>query len=202
MTPLTPQDLIRFESQIASDFNSGLIRAPIHLSSGNEEQLISIFSSINPDDWVFSTWRSHYHCLLKGVPPDVLRSDILSGKSISLCYKKYNVFSSAIVTGILPIAVGLAKAIHLEGRSSMVYCFIGDMTAESGTAHECIKYANNFKLPIKFVIENNFKSVCSDTEYVWGDHSLYKSSCHSNVIYYEYDSSKYPHAGSGKRKKF
>ena len=202
MTRLSSQDLIDFESQIALDFNSGLIRAPIHLSSGNEEQLISIFSSINPDDWVFSTWRSHYHCLLKGVPPDILRSDILSGKSISLCYKEYNIFSSAIVTGIIPLAVGVAKSIQISGRSSMVYCFIGDMTAETGTAHECIKYSENFNLPVKFIIENNFKSVCSDTQSVWGAQSTYKESGSKNVIYYEYDSSKYPHAGSGKRIQF
>ena len=33
----------------------------IHLSNGNEKQLIEIFKKIGVGDWVFSTWRSHYH---------------------------------------------------------------------------------------------------------------------------------------------
>jgi pyruvate dehydrogenase E1 component alpha subunit len=105
---LTKEALIAFETDIAGCFNRGEIRAPIHLYSGNERQMIDIFRNINEADWVLCSWRSHYQCLLKGVPPDRLKSDILAGRSISLCYREYRVVSSAIVTGVLPIAVGIA----------------------------------------------------------------------------------------------
>ena len=37
---MNKNELIKFENDIASIFNSGKIRAPIHLYSGNEEFLI------------------------------------------------------------------------------------------------------------------------------------------------------------------
>ena len=74
---LTPQQLIDFESDIAECFNSAQIKAPVHLYDGNENQIIEIFKKVQPNDWIFCSWRSHYQCLLKGVPPEQLKKDIL-----------------------------------------------------------------------------------------------------------------------------
>jgi pyruvate dehydrogenase E1 component alpha subunit len=141
--------------------------------------------------------------LLKGVPPERLKADILDGRSISLCYKDYRIFSSAIVTGVLPVAVGLAKDIQRKQCTNKVFCFLGDMTSESGMAHECIKYSRNHVLPIHFVIEDNGKSVCTDTRKTWGCSQLsFENIDDDYVTYYRYDLTKYPHAGSGKRIQF
>jgi len=200
---LTKDELIAFETDIAECFNHAQIRAPIHLSSGNEEQMIELFRKINKSDWVMCSWRSHYQCLLKGVPANRLKSDILAGRSISLCYQEYRVVSSAIVTGILPIAVGIALDIKRKGASNKVFCFMGDMTSETGIAHECIKYSRNFELPIHFIVEDNSKSVCTNTRKTWGCEKLsYEDHSDEFVTYYKYDSSKYPHAGSGIRIQF
>src|ERR1700744_3699787 len=66
--PLTAEELVAFETEIARTFNAGQIRAPIHLYYGNEAQMIQIFRDVKPEDWVFCSWRSHYQCLLKAVP--------------------------------------------------------------------------------------------------------------------------------------
>src|SRR6476646_9101945 len=95
-TPFTKDDLIAFEEEIATEFNAGRIRAPVHLYSGNEENMIELFRSIRPDDWVVCSWRSHYQCLLKGVPRGELKQAILDGHSISLCFPQHRVFSTAI----------------------------------------------------------------------------------------------------------
>jgi pyruvate dehydrogenase E1 component alpha subunit len=79
------EDLIAFEELIVSHWESAKIRGPVHLSNGNEESLIEIFKRIKSTDWVFSTWRSHYHALLKGINPDWLEKEILAGKSITIC---------------------------------------------------------------------------------------------------------------------
>lgn len=200
---ITAVELINFENEIAEIFNQGLIRAPIHLYAGNEEQIIKVFDEISDEDWVLCSWRSHYQCLLKGVPADRLKADILAGHSISLCYKEYKIFSSAIVTGVLPIAVGIANDIKRNQGTNKVFCFLGDMTSESGMAHESIKYAKNHSLPIHFIIEDNCKSVCTDTRKTWGNPLLsYENTNDDHVTYYRYDLSKYPHAGSGKRIQF
>jgi TPP-dependent pyruvate/acetoin dehydrogenase alpha subunit len=202
ITSLTKDDLIAFEEDIASEFNAGRIRAPVHLYYGCEEAMLDVFADVRPDDWVYCSWRSHYQCLLKGVPPGEIKREILAGHSISLCFAKYRVFSSAIVTGTLPIAVGTALAIKRRGGSERVWCFIGEMTAETGVAHECIKYATNHDLPIRFVVEDNGKSVCTDTRQAWGTPTLsWETGRHPKVSYYRYET-KWPHAGAGKRVQF
>ena len=130
---LTKEQLVDFETDIANCFNNAMIKAPIHLYDGNEEQMIDIFKCVEPEDWVFCSWRSHYQCLLKGVPQEQLKQDILAGKSITLCYPEYNIYSSAIVTGNIPIATGTALDIKRKGGTNHVWCFVGDMTSETGT---------------------------------------------------------------------
>ena len=53
------QDLILFEKEIASLFNAGKIKAPVHLYKGNENKIIQVFKNIKKNDWVFCSWRSN-----------------------------------------------------------------------------------------------------------------------------------------------
>ncbi|MFA6077817.1 MAG: thiamine pyrophosphate-dependent enzyme [Candidatus Paceibacterota bacterium] len=199
---LTPEDLINFETEIADLFNSAKIPSPVHLYYGNEKEIIEVFRDVKEEDWVMCSWRSHYQCLLKGVPEDRLREEILANRSISLCFPEQRIVSSAIVGGILPIAVGVAMGIKRSGGKNKVHCFMGDMTSETGIAHECIKYATNHDLPIRFIIEDNGKSVCTETLSTWKQDKLtYEDSKNPNVVYYKYQT-KYPHAGAGERVQF
>jgi len=201
MKKYTKQELIDFETKIGNLFNEGKIKAPIHLYDGNEKQMIEIFNKVNDDDWIFCTWRSHYQCLLKGVPQDTLIKDILEGKSITLCYPEYNIYSSAIVTGSIPIATGVALDIKRKKQKNHVWCFVGDMSSETGAFFENWKYSVNYDLPITFVIENNNKSVCTVTNEVWKNNEPFFKHEKRKIIYYEYET-KYPHAGAGKRIQF
>ncbi|MGJ7914834.1 thiamine pyrophosphate-dependent enzyme [Massilia sp. LXY-6] len=199
---MTKDELIAFEEDIAATFNAGKIRAPVHLYYGNEEHIIEVFKKIRPQDWVFCSWRSHYQCLLKGVPPAQVRDEILAGRSISLCFPEHRIYSSAIVGGVLPIAVGAAMAIKRSGEDAKVYCFMGEMTSETGIAHESIKYSRNHSLPIHFVVEDNEKSVCTDTRETWNQARLtYEEVNDEYITYYRYQT-KYPHAGAGVRVQF
>jgi len=196
------EELIAFEADIASEFNAAKIRAPIHLYYGNEEAIINIFKDVCEDDWVLCSWRSHYQCLLKGVPPEEVKREIMEGRSISLCFPQHRIFSSAIVGGSIPIAVGIALAIKRSGGTNRVHCFMGEMTAETGIAHEAIKYSTNHDLPIRFIVEDNGKSVCTDTRAVWAQEVLsHECSKNPRVLYYRYET-KYPHAGAGVRVQF
>ena len=202
---LTKEELIEFEIEIAACFDDAQIRAPVHLYNDNEEQIIEVFKkhNIGPEDWVLCSWRSHYQCLLKGVPPEELKEAILQGRSISLCFKEYRILFSGIVTGALPIATGIALDIKRKGDTNKVYCFMGDMTSETGIAHECIKYSRNHKLPIHFIIEDNGKSVCTDTRATWNSDKLtYEGVNDEYITYYQYKLEKYPHAGAGTRVQF
>ena len=199
----TSRDLIAFEEDIATCFNDKQIRAPVHLYYGCEEPMIQVFRQhVEPDDWVLCSWRSHYQCLLKGVPPAEVKAAIVEGKSISLCFPEQRILSSAIVGGVLPIAVGIAMGIKSQGGANKVVCFMGEMTSETGIAHECIKYSTQHNLPILFVVEDNEQSVCTPTRDAWNMPTLsYEARRPENVLYYRYKS-KWPHAGSGARINF
>ena len=195
MKPFLAKDLQNFEKRIADLFNKGMIPFPIHLSAGNEDSLIKIFGNIQESDWVFSTWRSHYHCLLKGVPEIELENAILNGHSISLNFPDYRIYSSAIVGGQIYQAVGVAMSIKIQNQNDKVWCFIGD-------AQTAFAYSENFDLPITFVIEDNNQSVLTDTRKTWGSDVLrYEKHPNTKVISYKYFNS-FPHAGAGVRVEF
>ena len=85
---VSEKKLIEFELKVKKVYEKGLINAPIHLSGNNEKKLIKIFEKIKKTDWVFSTWRNHYHALLHGVDENWLFSQIVSGKSMGIISKK------------------------------------------------------------------------------------------------------------------
>ena len=189
----TKETLIDFEELIVKHWEDAKIRGPIHLSNGNEEQLIEIFSRIRTSDWVFSTWRSHYHALLKGICPVWIEEEILAGKSITICNSDEKFYSSAIVGGTLSIALGVSMGIKEKGSDDKVWVFVGDMSFESGIFYEVHKYARNFDLPLYFVVEDNGVSTYTPTTITWNK----KREIPSDVIHYKYDS-KFPHYGTGK----
>ena len=202
------KQLIDFENEIAEIYESGEIRGPIHLRDGNEDKLIEIFKGIDSRDYVFSTWANHLHVLLKGVPPEKLKARILEGESMAANFPEYNCYTSAIVGGICPIAVGVAAGlIRNKKLLSRVFIFIGDMTLLTGVASESIRYSINYDLPVTWVIEDNNKSVCTLTRETWRDEpheyvldwKRKKKEKRANRVdfkYYKYES-KWPHSSTG-----
>ncbi len=188
----TKKALIDFEREIFRIYETGVIRGPIHLAGGNEDELIKTFQEIKKDDWVCTYYRSHYHALLKGIPEDWLKEQIVDGRSMEIMSKDYKFVSSAIVGGQLPIALGIALGIKRDGSDNQVWAFCGDMAASAGMFHECTQYAGGHDLPITFVVEDNGLSIDTPTREVWGD-----SGNDAKVVRYKYGRS-YPHHGTGK----
>ena len=162
---ITKQELIDFESKVRDTYEAGKIKGPIHLAKNNEDQLIEIFQYISKDDWVFVPWRNHYQALLHGVDKDKLFESICNGVAMSL--KRKN-------------------------KTNRVWCFVGDMTMETGVFHEAYKYAKNFDLPLEWVIEDNNMSVHTPTDMAWNK----KMQIPNDVISYSYEMG-YPHHGTG-----
>jgi len=190
---ITAKDLHDFSEEIKDRFSNAEIRGPIHLSGNNEEELIEIFKLIKSTDWVFSTHRSHYHALLHGIDRDWLVDEIVNGRSITLEKADRNFVTSAIVSGILPMALGTALAIKRKGDTEKhVWAFVGDMSGMSGVFHEVCQYATGHQLPLSLVIEDNGFSTNSPTRAVWGDKDAESIDIHR----YSYERI-YPHQGCG-----
>jgi len=217
---MNKKELVDFEKNIIKEFKKGETYGPVHLSGGNEDALIKIFKKVKPQDWIFSTHRSHYHALLKSQDKKWLTDEIIKNANSShINSRTHKIFTSAIVGGIIPIALGVAMGIKRKweipcldkdgkvdvepNHKAHVWCFVGDMASEMGCFHEAIKYANGNKLPITFIIEDNAIGCNSPTKKVWGGRTW---GWPSNVIHYTYVR-YYPHYGIGewvifKKKKF
>ena len=148
-----------------------------------------------------------------GHEPSTLQMDVefrpfkKTGDAPNLVYRYQNVtveLHFAIVTapsiGAATIAVGVAAEIKRRGGSEKVFLMIGDMTAQTGNAHECIKYARLNGLPLVVVVEDNGKSVCSDTKETWGGRGAWGWE---PDYYYQWDLAQhFPHSGAGRRIQF
>jgi len=203
---MNKKDLIEFEKEIEKLYQEGKIIAPVHLSGDNEEKTIEIFQGVQKNDWVFSTWRNHYHSLLKGIDPEWLKQEIVKGHSMNIMNKEHKVFTSSIVSGHLPVALGVSMALKRKNSKDKVWAFCGDMSAETGVFHEVTKYATRHDLPINFVVEDNGLSVYTPTQEVWGGNgNLHlgskrnlegKTKLDSKIINYNYNR-RWPHHGIG-----
>lgn len=166
---MLPSDLIAFETKVLGYVASGAITGPTHLSGGNEERLISIFHQhVAKNDWVFSTWRWHYHALLHGVPPDEILHHLRTKFTMNFHSEERRFFTSAIAGGILPIACGVAAGLKAKGATQRVHCFVGDMTSMMGVFYEVARFAQGHGLPLSIYVEDNGFSTDTPTQATWG----------------------------------
>lgn len=189
------QRLIAFEDRVRSAWECGELPYLLHLSGGNEEQLLSIFDEAQEGDWFFVSHRNHYHSLIAGIPEETVMANIREGGSMFSYSRARRVFSSAILAGNCGIAVGVAIALKAAGSKNHVWCFLGDGAEENGHFYEAVLYATGHDLPVTFVIEDNGLQVDTPKELRRGmTNGLLDSwPC---VRRYRY-TPRWPHAGSG-----
>lgn len=196
ITTHTKESLIAFEEKIRQAWEAGELPSLIHLCGGNEDALLSIFQDIRPQDWIFTSHRAHYHCLLKGMPEDVLEMNIRADRSMFCYSKELRTYQSAILGGCCGIATGVAKAIQDSGEDAHVFCFLGDGAADNGHLYEALIYATGHRLPVTFVLEDNGRQVDTTIEARRGPHWLDFVMESQHLRRYQYEP-RWPHAGSG-----
>lgn len=184
-------ELMGFEAEVARRYDLGECPGPVHLCSETQiEPLLEIFKDIKRTDYVLSTWRAHFHALLHGVPPALVMSEILAGRSMMLHFPEYRFMSSAIMGGMLPIACGLAAG------GFKVHCFLGDMCESTGAFKDARAYASGHDLDVTWIVEDNGLSTNTPTRRTWGPKPL-----DLRYTRYEYNRTT-PHYGTSNGKGF
>lgn len=196
ITQHTRESLMAFEAKVKDLWESGDLPSLIHLSGGNENQLLEIFQDIRPQDWVFLSHRGHYGALLKGMPEDELMENIRTDRSMFVFSKQHRIYQSAILGGCCGIATGVAKAIQDSSEDAHVFVFLGDGAADNGCIYEALLYATGHRLPITFILEDNNHQVNTTIEERRGPHWLDFVMESPNLRRYQYEA-RWPHGGSG-----
>jgi pyruvate dehydrogenase E1 component alpha subunit/2-oxoisovalerate dehydrogenase E1 component len=155
----------RFEEKCAELYSLGKIRGFLHLYIGEEAIAVGAMQSLKPEDAVVATYREHGHALARGIPMGAVMAEMYGkangcsrgrGGSMHLFDAPRRFYGGyAIVSGGLPIAVGLALADKMQKRNRVTACFFGDGAVAEGEFHESLNLAALWKLPVLFLCENN-----------------------------------------------
>jgi pyruvate dehydrogenase E1 component alpha subunit len=155
----------RLEEQCVELYSAAKIRGFLHVYIGEEAVAAGVMSTLAPDDAVVATYREHGHALLRGVPAGAILAEMYGhvegccrgrGGSMHLFDAGTRFYGgNAIVAGGLPLAVGLALADKMSGRSRVTVCFFGEGAVAEGAFHESLNLAALWQLPVLFCCENN-----------------------------------------------
>lgn len=157
------------EEYIADHYADQKMRCPMHLSTGQEAPAVAVGLSLRDSDYVVSTHRGHAHYLARGGNLNAMIAELYGkvtgcargrGGSMHLVDPRVGFMgTTAIVGNSIPIGIGLAKAIQLDGSDAVACIFLGDAAIETGSFYESANFAATEGLPVLFVCENNLYSV-------------------------------------------
>lgn len=157
------------EERIAQEYSSQEMKCPVHLSLGQESASVGACLNLRTKDHVYAGHRGHGPYIAKGGDLRKMIAELYGkesgcsggrGGSMHLIDRKAGFMgTSAIVGGIIPIAVGDAFSAKINGSDRVVVVFLGDGSVEEGVFYECIKFASLHKLRIIFLCENNSLAV-------------------------------------------
>jgi len=159
------------EETIANKYHEDKMKTPIHLAIGQEATAVGSCALLKNADLVFCSHRTHAIYLAKGGDLKAMIAEFFCritgcvgsrGGSMHLLDKKVGMAgSSAIVAGAVPIATGAALTSQVRGENYMTTVYLGDAASEEGVVWESLNFAVLKKLPIIYICENNYYSVCS-----------------------------------------
>lgn len=154
-----------FEEAVQRASKRGQIPGSVHLSIGQEAEVVGSCAPLRGDDYMTGNHRSHGHPIGKGAALRPLMAEIF-GKATGVCRGKggsmhladFSVGSlgeSGVVASAIPIATGAAFSAKLRGTDQVALCFFGDGGANQGILHESMNLAAMWALPVIYLCENN-----------------------------------------------
>ena len=164
----------RFEEASARLYMQSLIGGFLHLYIGEEAVAVGAISALEPRDYIITHYRDHGHALARGMDPKACMAELCGratgasgGKGGSMHLfdaERHFMGGHAIVGGQMPIGVGMALGVKLQGGDGVAMVFFGDGAVNEGEFHESLNLASLWKLPVIFFLENNLYGMGTHVE--------------------------------------
>jgi 2-oxoisovalerate dehydrogenase E1 component alpha subunit len=125
-------------------------------SHGQEAAQVGSVFALEPDDWLFPTYRETVGTFARGV--DVVDLLALFSGSWHCGFDPYRYRVAPLTTPLATQAlhaVGLAMAARIKSDPIVALTFFGDGAASEGDAHEALNMAAVYAAPVVFVVQNN-----------------------------------------------
>jgi TPP-dependent pyruvate/acetoin dehydrogenase alpha subunit len=155
----------RVEESVARIYSTDKIQSPVHLSIGQEAVSVGVCRALAASDRVYGTYRGHGLYLAKGGDLKKFFAELYGratgcakgrGGSMHLAAPEAGLMGcSAIVSSVIPVAVGDALAAKVQGSQRVVAVVFGDGAVDEGVFFESVNFAALKQLPVVFVCENN-----------------------------------------------
>ncbi len=177
--------LIRlFEEKAEEMYTRAKIGGYCHLNIGEEATVAGTIAALQPEDYVFASYRDHGIALARGSNPGAVMAELFGredgvahgrgGSMHLLDVPRRFMGGYGIVTGQLPLAVGAAMAVDYRGGHEAVLCMMGDGAVNLGAFHESLNLAAVYHLPVVFVAVNNQYGMGTSVEQSSAEPEIYK----------------------------
>lgn len=174
----------RFEERTEEQYTRDRIGGYLHLNIGEEATVVGTISALQPEDYLFASYRDHGVALAVGASPREVMAELF-GKETGVAHgrggsmhlldvQRHFLGGWGIVGGQVPIAVGAALALDYEERPGVVMCLLGDAAVNIGAFHEALNIAGLWHLPCVFVITNNQYGMGTSVQRGSAEPELYK----------------------------
>ncbi|MGB3947881.1 MAG: pyruvate dehydrogenase (acetyl-transferring) E1 component subunit alpha [Bacteroidia bacterium] len=174
----------KFEEKTGQLYIQQKIRGFCHLYIGQEALVAGSESVLRREDRVITAYRDHAHPIGRGLHPKYVMAEMMAkvtgcskgkGGSMHMFSKEFNFFGGhGIVGGQIPLGAGIAFADKYNGNDNVTLCYMGDGAVRQGALHEAFNMAMLWKLPVIFIIENNYYAMGTSVERTSNVHDLYK----------------------------
>lgn len=174
----------RFEEKAGMLYGQQKIRGFCHLYIGQEAVAAGIQSALRPSDIVITAYRDHALALAKGLTADECMAELFGkrtgcskgkGGSMHFFDKAKGFYGGhGIVGAQIPMGAGIAFAEKYNGTENVCITMFGDGAARQGALHETFNMAMTWKLPVVFIVENNFYAMGTSVERTSNIDDLYK----------------------------
>ncbi len=150
------------------DGKDGLYGA-FHQYIGEEAIANGVTLALNEDDYIASTHRGHGHLIAKGGDLNHMSGEIFFkdtgynkayGGSMHITDLSKGILGMNGIVGASPyIAAGAARGAVVRGTKQVAVSYTGDGGANSPYYFSAVRSSTLYKLPVIFVIENNFQMI-------------------------------------------
>ncbi|MBI3695863.1 MAG: thiamine pyrophosphate-dependent dehydrogenase E1 component subunit alpha [Acidobacteria bacterium] len=138
-----------------------------HTYAGEEAIACGVMAALHEDDYIASTHRGHGHLIAKGGDLNKMSAEIFFketgynkgyGGSMHITDMSKGIMGmNGIVGASFYLAAGAAIRGRIRGTKQVSVAFFGDGAAASPYYFSAIRSCTNYKIPVIFVIENNFQ---------------------------------------------
>lgn len=187
----------KFEEKTGQLYIQQKIRGFCHLYIGQEALVAGSESVLRREDRVITAYRDHAHPIGRGLHPKYIMAEMMAkvtgcskgkGGSMHMFSKEFNFFGGhGIVGGQIPLGAGIAFADKYNGNDNVTLCYMGDGAVRQGALHEAFNMAMLWKLPVIFIIENNYYAMGTSVERTSNVHDLYKIGLAYDMPSYQVD---------------